>query len=819
MLTGGLFCCARLYTSMQAVIDTRQSYLDENGDILSAGRLIVYKFGTTEYADIFQDSELTLPLDNPLGLSSASWTSTQVYAGESLTVLVQKYEGLDEFDQPIFSTVKTFDSMASASNSGGSSGSISLVDTIEDLRNINGMVDTQIAMVKGYSSPSDCYVRKYIWSELSMAIDNGGTIISSLTSPTGRWILLFEGNTLDIRAFGVLPGATDVNSQLRAACNWASPNKVTLIIPTGTYNLTSSGTFDCYAALDVAEGVKFNRGIFLDPNPSNWYQLNLHNPHTNIRTTFAGVCVKLTINGEGWENTIVPITAFDNLNCRGYSHGTANYHLSITTNGIVYRWEQNCSLSAVSVTKGYVSHQLIYGGVTITVDHLEGEGKVSFNQTDATWHFRELDTRLVGARASYAMVNTSQLIYLTSAVTLHAGADITAYVEASGLGSLNTTDGSCKMRGGYGGKPNFILSGYGLDVGYHTIRQDYFASPEGLVRTWNLSTGATGILDLGRVVSTEVVSRNGIIFNGSIGGVTSSEITLDKVTVNGDIASTYVNAKYSTINGALPNLTSSKFDNVTINTSSTVTCTYGVWNEVSIPSGNITSTGGAFRLRDVFTNRATFIPNASKQFANASWEGGSSTGIYFDATQMSPGGTDALAYNVVITGLLGLGNNINAVNGTTKAWRINGHYNIKITDNEGINTRRTEGQIFELLSWRYNQLNSNSTLAGWDMAVESSKVLIFKDGTKAEKLQLHYLSAEKATDTPDTQYLFFPANQYRPYPLWQVVPCMQQMAGKLYFRFYVGAGAVYYSNPSQYAYADPGVVGAQHYCVNFKIYP
>lgn len=803
---------------MQAVIDTRQSYLDENGDVLSAGRLIVFKFGTTEYADIFQDSELTLPLENPLGLSSASWTSTQVYAGESLTVIVQKYEGIDEFDQPIFSTVKTFDCLASASNSGGSSGSISLVDTIEDLRNVNGMQDTQIAMVKGYASPTDSYVRKYVWSENSMAIDNGGTIISSLTSPTGRWILLFEGASLDIRAFGCIPGATDVNSQFRAACNWASPSKVTLVIPTGTYYLTSSGTFDCYAALDVAEGVKFNRGTTSNPTNATWYYLNLYNPNTLIRTTLAGINCLMTINGTGWEHTVVPVTAFENTNCRGYSHGDAAFTLKVTATG-VYTFEQSCSIYCLQVRSGVVAKLEATSGETIAIDHLEGPGTINLFRLPNGFTFRELRTSLVSNNASHAMVSTSDVVYLDSAVKLHAGADVTAYVEASGAGTLNTSTSTCKMRGGYGGKPNFIVSTHGIDVGSHSVRRDYFNSADGLVRTWNLSTGATGILDLGRAESTEVVSRNGIIFNGSIGGVTSSEITLDTVTVNGDVASIYVNAKHSTINGDLPNLTSSKFDDVTINIGTTINCSYAVWNEVSIPNGNISSVGGAFRLRNVFTSVATFIPDSDRLFINASWEGGSANGIYFDASQMPVDGTDAHAFNVTITGILGLSNNINSVNGATKSWRVGGHYNIKVTDNEGTATRKTEGQIFELLSWRYNQQNSSGSIAGWDMAVESSKVLIFREGSNAEPLQIHYLSAEKATDTPATQYLFFPANQFMPYPLWQVVPCMQQKAGKLYFKFYVGAGAINYNNVSKYVYADPGDVGAQHYCVNFKIYP
>lgn len=806
---------------MSAVIDTRQSFLDENGAIVSNGRLVVYRLHTTELADLFQDPAHLEPLANPIGLSSASWTSTNVYAGGDVTVELQAYLGVDEHDTPIYSTVKIFDVFAVGTATPGSGGSISIVDTIPDLRGFAGMVDLQVVAVKGYSTATDSYVRRYLWSENSMAIDNGGTVISSLTSPTGRWILLFEEGRLDIRAFGCIPGATDVNSQFRAACNWATTAKCTLIIPTGTYNLTSSGTFDCYAALEVAEGVRFQKGIFLDSNKANWYYINLYNPHTKILGSFGGTCCRVTINGLGWENVQIPLEAFHYV-ARGYSHGTANFHLVIDAtvpSGNMPYFEQSCSFSAVSVAKTLVVPVYIDTGVTVSIDHLEGPGQLSFNQTNTVPTFRELRTSLVTSRVSYCMASTTETIYLDSAVSLHSGATVTAYVEASGAGTLNTPDASCRMTGGYGGKPNFIITGYGLDVGYHSVRQDYFASAEGLVRTWNLSAGATGILDLGRAVATETVSRTGTIYNGTIGGVSAAEIILDNVTVNGNVDSTYVRAKSSVINGTLPNLAGSNLDNVTINTTSVVNCSNAVWREVSIPNGHIRSYGGGFRIKDVFCLDATFIPNANRQFTNASWEGGSANGIYFDASQMPVEGTDAHAFNVTITGLLGLSFNINAVNGATKSWRVGGHYNIKVADNEGTATRKTEGQIFELLSWRYNQQNSSGSIAGWDIAVESSKVLIFKEGSNAEPLQIHYLSAEKATDTPATQYLFFPANQFMPYPLWQVVPCMQQKAGKLYFKFYVGAGAIYYNNVSKYAYADPGDVGAQHYCVNFKIYP
>ena len=789
------------------IIDQKTTYLDDQGVRLSAGSLLVYKYGTTDLADIYSDHEYTQPLLNPFTLTSAGWTDPQIYTPDSVTVHVRDYLDND---------VKVYDVIAGTSGTGGDTGTYVTVDTIEDLRALEPVAEALVA-VKGYYDVSDCYVREYIFVEDSVLIDNGGTVIQSAVLPTGRWILQLDDDKIDVRAFGVISGINDVNSQMRAVQGWASDNDKVVYIPKGTYNYAAGGTFDCYSALDVDEDVTFNRGILLDPNEANWYKWNLYNPNTTIRSTLAGICVRLTINGEGWENTIVPITAFNNTNCRGYSHGSANYHLYFNTNNQVYRWEQNCSLSAVSVAKGYTANQYISTGITVSVDHLEGDGKVSFNQTDATWHFRELDTRLVDARASYAMVNTSQLIYLTSAVTLHSGADVTAYVEASGLGSLNTTDGSCKMRGGYGGKPNFILSGYGLDVGYHTIRQDYFASANGLVNTWNLSSGATGILDMGRAVTTAVVSRSGIIYNGTIGGVSSNEITLENMTVNGNVYSTSVKAKDTTINGSIPNLSSSKMSNVQINTTTIVNCSSAVWSEVTITGGSIQSIGGGFRLRYVFSSTATFIPNSSKQFSNASWEGGYATGIYFDATKMSVDGTDALAYNVTIAGVLGLDNNVNSVNGSTKAWRRNGHYNIKITDNEGANTRRTEGTLFTVLTERYNQKNRDNSLAGWYIKLDGQRVFRFKDGILTEGVQLYYLDAEKTFDTSTTNNGFFPPNEYAPYPIWNIAPCMQMIGTSLYFKFYVNYNE-YYSGPGV-ASADPGTVNEQYYCVKFKIYP
>ena len=238
-----------------------------------------------------------------------------------------------------------------------------------------------------------------------------------------------------------------------------------------------------------------------------------------------------------------------------------------------------------------------------------------------------------------------------------------------------------------------------MDVGYHTIRQDYFANPDALVKSWNLSTGATGDLDMAGQVSTVVVTRgdaNGKgIRNGTVAGISCSTIRLDGVTVTGQVTCTYVEADRCNFSNAasstLPNLTSSRISNSQISSVSTVNATNAVWTNVTLNCVMV-STGSA-RLRDVNSQYSVRLyPASNGKFANFSWVGGSAYKIDFDAT-LSAASNSLLyqAYNVEITSLVALGGGINVINGGTKAWAINGHYNVRVGNNEGLYTRRTFG--------------------------------------------------------------------------------------------------------------------------------
>lgn len=669
----------------------KPQFVDAYGDRLISGRLIVYEKGTTDLADIWSDELYTVPMLNPIILGSAGWWENQPYAKVSVTCHLQEYVGQDINDEPIYNDVNTFDIISTEEISGNVNVS-GVVDVIEDLRNLIPVAGALVS-VKGYFDKDDSYVRQYIYEPLNVQDDNGGTIIQSLITPDGRWVLKINDDMLDVRSFGCIPGADDVNSQIRAAQGWATDNKYTLHIPKGTYNLASGGTFDCYCILDVADGVVFNRGNIASGDENTWYKWNLFNPLTKIKGTFAGFNVRLTICGTAWENTVVPITAFSTSGCRGYSHGSANYHLLQNVNNRTYVWENPCNLSKVSVPKGFLVSNYVNNGVIINVDHLEGEGQISFTNTN-TWRFRELTSKYVSGHLSYAMQYTRDIVYLDSPVTLHSGANLSCHVVASGLGSLDTVDNTAVMSGGYSGKPNFILSTHGLNVGYHSVLQDYFGSANGLVNTWNLSVGATGDLDMGGASATVNVSKSGKIINGTIASVSgASSIILDRVTVNGNVNSAYITANASVINGQMPNVSVSKLTD-TILTSSLYNITpASVWENVTCPSATVSCTGGNAKLKDVSCVVAVLIPNSSRTFENFSWIGGNINTVYFNASLMSVDG-EAVANHIKMN--VTVANDVLSINGTTRVWYMNGHKDVEIISNKSTTTGRCTGSVTKI---------------------------------------------------------------------------------------------------------------------------
>jgi hypothetical protein len=138
--------------------------------------------GTTK--EIYADSTLDTPLDNPLTLDAGGYVPEGgVWLSEGSYKLVVK--------DSLGATQWTQDNIAGAGATGGGAG-FGYVDSIADLRNI--VADsTGLAYVAGYYTPADQGGGFFVWETASTATDDGGSVISPQGSPaTGRWIRIFE---------------------------------------------------------------------------------------------------------------------------------------------------------------------------------------------------------------------------------------------------------------------------------------------------------------------------------------------------------------------------------------------------------------------------------------------------------------------------------------------------------------------------------------------------------------------------------------------------------------------------------------------------
>ena len=173
------------------------------------GRMKVYLHESDTYADVFtlEGSEY-VQAENPqllhVGLPEASlFTETGVY-----DIVIEQYigpEGAMSVESPDedFSKVDEFQWGLDFNPEAYTA---NRVDSIADLRSVDPSVKT--VTVSWYEGPGDCVPRTYWWDAASVNDEDGGYVISSSVSDSGRWILMWDDEVLPASVYGVNPGDT-----------------------------------------------------------------------------------------------------------------------------------------------------------------------------------------------------------------------------------------------------------------------------------------------------------------------------------------------------------------------------------------------------------------------------------------------------------------------------------------------------------------------------------------------------------------------------------------------------------------------------------
>lgn len=192
------------------IIDQEELFLDLNQCALVNGKVEILDPISNNPIDVwtYTDAEYTAA-SNPVRLSIEGRAEQTIFSDRLSYIRVYKYLGLDEHNEEIFEFVRDylvgFDEQSESRE---------YVVGIEALKDLDPSINSAVNVI-GYYELGDCDTRQYVWDPNSQLDADGGYIIASNVSDTGRWILQFNGEYLPSSYYGVWAGKTaNINALL-----------------------------------------------------------------------------------------------------------------------------------------------------------------------------------------------------------------------------------------------------------------------------------------------------------------------------------------------------------------------------------------------------------------------------------------------------------------------------------------------------------------------------------------------------------------------------------------------------------------------------
>ena len=192
---------------MKIAITSNGAFVDQRDGSLVEGRLSVYLRDSDDLATTYTlEGNEFVQAENPVLLHCGLPDDTLFADAGIYRLKVEKYIGPDgqmsvESDPAYFEQVDIYEvgfdwdsAMSNAQN----------VDSIDDLRSVDPSVGS--VTVLSYYSIGDCCPRTYVWDAASVDQIDGGYVVGSDVSDTGRWILLWGDEILPCTVYGVSAG-------------------------------------------------------------------------------------------------------------------------------------------------------------------------------------------------------------------------------------------------------------------------------------------------------------------------------------------------------------------------------------------------------------------------------------------------------------------------------------------------------------------------------------------------------------------------------------------------------------------------------------
>ena len=222
-------------------------FFDNNGIILSGGKIYTYTAGTTSPQITYTSALGTTPHANPIILDSAG----RVPGGEIWLTDGDEYKFVIETSTG--SLLGTYDNITGIN-------AIFVNDPLLDIPALRAQTwalgrPTLTTLINNYVVGDGG--GSFRWDATSTATDNGGTIIKETATLTGRWIR--EGNDILASYFGAHPSASGTANRdaIQAAINYCASlggGLININIP-GYYSIAKRTTAPIDRALNVPKGV------------------------------------------------------------------------------------------------------------------------------------------------------------------------------------------------------------------------------------------------------------------------------------------------------------------------------------------------------------------------------------------------------------------------------------------------------------------------------------------------------------------------------------------------------------------------------------
>ena len=241
---------------MKIALSTNQ-FFDDEGRPLVNGRVSVHLHASDVLVDVYTLSgHGYVQAENPFITADDGRIPSLFFDATVVDVWVEKQVGDGIFE--LLDTYQDGFEMPSVKND-------TVVYGVSALQDVNPSVGA--VSVVGYDDDVDAPQRTYIWVPDCSEPADSGVVVDSNSGQSGRWVLLWECDTLPSSVYGIVPGTNEAN--IAAFLDY--PDQIgNVVLPQvrrfekGTY--TSNTTFACTRQVMFDTGAKFLYASFEIPS-------------------------------------------------------------------------------------------------------------------------------------------------------------------------------------------------------------------------------------------------------------------------------------------------------------------------------------------------------------------------------------------------------------------------------------------------------------------------------------------------------------------------------------------------------------------------